>query len=239
MIFNQSEFEIRCEWGENGARQLAPLSDAVVIVDVLSFGTCVDIAASRGALIYPYPMRVESAAAYAAAIGAELAGGRQAGPGYSLSPQSLTDIPAGTRLVLPSPNGAALSLSTGPTPTLAGCLRNFAAVAAAAQTFGRRVAVAPAGERWVDGSLRPAVEDWLCAGAIISQLSGRRSPEASAALAAFRAAQAEIEQMIRQCGSGQELIERGFEADVTLAAALNVSQCAPLLVAGAYRQAAA
>jgi 2-phosphosulfolactate phosphatase len=235
MIVNQSEFEIRCEWGENGARQLAPLSDVVVIVDLLSFGTCVDIAAGRGALVYPCRSRDETAIAFAASIGAQLAGGRQAGAGYSLSPQSLIRIPAGMRLVLPSPNGAALSLCTDKTPTLAGCLRNYAAVGSAAQTYGRRVAVVPAGERWPDGSLRPAVEDWLGAGAIISQLNGRRSPEASAALAAFRNAQVEIEQVIRQCSSGKELIERGFEADLALAAALNVSECAPVLVEGAYR----
>ena len=36
MTFNQCEFDIRCEWGENGVHQLAPISDAVIIVDVLS-----------------------------------------------------------------------------------------------------------------------------------------------------------------------------------------------------------
>jgi 2-phosphosulfolactate phosphatase len=53
---------------------------------------------------------------------------------YSLSPQSLASIPKGTRLVLPSPNGATLTLATEKTPTLAGCLRNYRAVALAAQS---------------------------------------------------------------------------------------------------------
>jgi 2-phosphosulfolactate phosphatase len=44
MFFNQQAFMIRCEWGTCGVAQLAPESDAVVIVDVLSFTTCVEIA---------------------------------------------------------------------------------------------------------------------------------------------------------------------------------------------------
>jgi 2-phosphosulfolactate phosphatase len=53
-------------------------------------------------------------------------------------------------------------------------------------------------------------------------------------LAAFRHAQAETELLIKQCGSGKELIARGFEEDVVLAAAVDVSACVPILVNGAY-----
>lgn len=235
MIFNQLEFDIRCEWGENGVLQLAPISDVVVIVDVLSFSTCVDIATSRGAIIYPCRWKDERALAFAASVGAELANAQRTDAGHSLSPQSLIHIPAGTRLVLPSPNGATLSTCSGTTPTIAGCLRNYQAVAAAAQKYGPRIAVIPAGERWNDGSLRPALEDWIGAGAIINQLNGQLSPEASAALAVFRSTQSQVETVIRRSSSGKELIERGFEADISLATALNASHCVPLLVNGAYR----
>ena len=53
MFFDQGEFDIRCEWGAAGLRQLVAHSDAIVIVDVLSFATCVDIAVGNGASIYP------------------------------------------------------------------------------------------------------------------------------------------------------------------------------------------
>jgi len=57
------------------------------------------------------------------------------------------------------------------------------------------------------------------------------------ALAAFRAVESELDQALRQCSSGKELIEWGFATDVMLAAQLHVSACAPLLVNDAYRRA--
>jgi len=43
--------------------------------------------------------------------------------------------------------------------------------------------------------------------------------------------------LIKQCGSGKELIARGFEEDVVLASALDVSACVPTLINGAYARA--
>src|SRR2546428_2235413 len=156
MTVDRSGLDVRCEWGENGIRHLAPGADVVVIVDVLSFSTCVEIANSRGAVVFPYRWKDESAAAFATSVNAELAGIQREDGAYSLSPASLINISAETRLALPSPNGSALSLATGTTPTLTACLRNCRAVATAAANYGPRVAVIPAGERWNDGSLRPA-----------------------------------------------------------------------------------
>ena len=234
MLFTQADFDIRCEWGLPGVLHLAPISDVVIIVDVFSFTTCVELAASQSALVYPY--RGEDAAGFAQSVGAELAV-KWGGVGYSLSPHSLVALPAGLRLVLPSPNGSTLSMSTGQTPTLAGCLRNAAAVAAAAMTYGQRLAVIPAGERWRDdGSLRPAYEDWLGAGAIISHLRGRLSPEARSARAAFLDAQTDLDHLLRARGSAKEHSERGLAENVALVGALNVSACAPVLVDGAYQK---
>lgn len=228
MHYDQQEFELRLEWGLQGVHQLAPVSDVIIIADILSFSTCVDIAVARGATVYPYRWKDAAAVEYAASLDAILAGPRKA-KGYSLSPASLLDIPSAARLVLPSPNGATLSLSTGHTPTLAGCFRNARAVAAHARTLGRRIAVIPAGEQWEDGSLRPSFEDLAGAGAILSYLTGSLSPEAGTALAAYHAVKHILANEMRKCSSGKELIARGFEQDLELACQVNVSNCVPYL----------
>ena len=243
----QDEFDIRCEWGLHGVHTLAPVSDVVVIVDVLSFTTCVDIATANGAAVFPYRFRDNAAGDYARTQNALLAGPRRgvglrgdsgpydaAAPTYSLSPAGLLDIPAGARLVLPSPNGSTLSLATGGTPTLAGCLRNSRSVAAYAGHLGRRVAVIPCGERWPDGSLRPAVEDLIGAGAIVSLLGGSKSPEARAAEAVFESSRGDLGRVLAACASGQELVQRGYHADVDLASRLDCSQSVPLLEDESY-----
>jgi len=233
-FFDQSSYHVRCEWGLAGLRACLAGSDVVVIVDVLSFSTSVDVAVGGGGVIYPYAYRDERAAAFARAHGAALAS-RERGSGYSLSPASLQTLPAGTRLVLPSPNGATLSLATSPAHTFAGCLRNAAAVARAASAAGRSITVVAAGEHWPDGGLRFALEDWLGAGAVIAGLPGTRSAEAAAAQAAFERAAGDLPGILSACGSGRELIARGHPADVALAAALNTSRVAPRLIDGAYR----
>jgi 2-phosphosulfolactate phosphatase len=232
----QEGLEVRCEWGLHGVEVLREDSDVIIIVDVLSFSTCVDIAVSRGAVVFPYRWQDDSARSYAESVGALLASPRRSETGFTLAPSSLVNIPAGTRIVLPSPNGSTLSLATEGKPTIAGCLRNARAVASAAATFGRRITVVPAGERWADGSLRPAVEDLLGAGAIVSSLPGRFSvsPEADVARAAFLSASADLHGFLCKCVSGQELIERNFERDVKLASELNCSDFVPILTDGGY-----
>lgn len=230
--------QVLFEWGAEGLRAMLPHSDVMVIVDVLSFTTAVEVAVSRGATVWPSAVQGEAAERLARAHGAVLAARR--GQGLSLSPVSLRAVEPGTRLVLPSPNGATLSTLTGEVPTLAGCLRNAAAVARAATSLGRRVAVIAAGERWrgaaglPDGTLRPGLEDMLGAGAIIASLPGERSPEAAAAEAVYRNFAPDLLGALRTCTSGQELIGWGYAEDVALAAELNCSQAVPRLQGGAY-----
>jgi 2-phosphosulfolactate phosphatase len=233
VTFDQAEFEVRCEWGAHGLRQLGPISDVIVVVDVLSFTTAVDIATARGGVVFPYPFKDESAAAYADSVNAKLASADRSS-GFSLSPTSLRRLPSGYRLVLPSPNGAALSFAADHGIVLAACLRNASAVARAATRLGSTVAVIPAGETWPTGELRPCLEDWVGAGAVISALSGSRSPEASLAAAAFDHFRDGLAQALRETASGKELIERDFGPDVDLAAQLNVSESVPRLVNRAF-----
>lgn len=236
MTFDQQCYDVRFEWGERGVTLLAPISDALIVVDVLSFCTSVEIAVSRGAIVFPYRGALDALADYAAGVEAEAAHRGPSAAGYSLSPTSLLAVKRGTRLVLPSPNGSTLSLAAEPTPVFAGCLRNARAVAAEALRMGSRVAVIAAGERWrPQGTLRPAFEDLLGAGAIIDALGGSHSPEAKSARAVFRQLQPTLAAELQKCISGRELTERGFAEDVSLASQLNVSDCAPKLVDGAYR----
>ena len=234
MTFDQSQFNIRCEWGHKGAALLAPISDAVIIVDVMSFSTAVTIAVAKGATVYPYRWENDSRVSFAKSIDAELAGPRGKGQ-YSLSPRSLMALKTGSRIVLPSPNGSTLSFCTGDTPTFAGCLRNAKAVAKAAMVCGPLVSVIACGERWKeDDSLRPAYEDLLGAGAVISYLDGIRSPEAKAAVSVFESSNSDILGMLEKCSSGKQLTEMGFRMDIPPIAALNCDDVAPVLRDGAY-----
>jgi 2-phosphosulfolactate phosphatase len=234
--FDQQPFDVRCDWGLAGVQRIAP-SGVLVVVDVLSFTTSIDVALGRGASILPYRWNDDSASAYAREQSAELASHRNCESGrYSLAPSSLTTAPRGLRLVLPSPNGSSLAFEAMTTGAviLAGCLRNASAVAAWAQQSGKPITIVPAGERWPDGSLRPAIEDLIGAGAIIKKLPGRLSPEARVAVAAFESTGIGLRNQLLQCASGRELAERGFAADIELAAELDVSQTVPLLANEAF-----
>ena len=226
----------QCEWGLAGMAALRGQVAVLVVVDVLSFSTAVDIAAGRGAAVLPFDPSQPGDEAAAALAGAMLAGRRGAG-GFSLSPASLLTAPAELRLLLPSPNGARLSLAGGGTPVVAGCLRNAAAIARAALLLanGGAVGVVPAGERWPDGSLRPALEDLLGAGAILHHMGLPCGPEAQVARDAWRSAGPDLGRLVRASRSGMELAERGHAGDVELAVMQAVSTCVPLLQGGAFQ----
>lgn len=226
------------EWGLRGVETLRERASVIVIVDVLSFSTAVDVAVSRGASISPFPPG-DSGAIRAAAkrLGVQAASQKRSSEGqFSLSPASLEALRPGDRLLLPSPNGSRLSLVGEAAHILTGCLRNAEAVAAKALDLacGGDVAVIPAGERWPDDSLRPAVEDLIGAGAVIEALGLMVTAESEVARDAYRAGRARLAEVIRGSVSGQDLIGRGFAQDVEIALALNVSRCAPMMRDGAY-----
>lgn len=222
--------EVELEWGPVGAKVLAERCDVLVIIDVLSFTTSLTLAVARDAKVWPHPW-TDGAEELARQIGAVLARGRSTAAGPTLSPASLLDLEAGTRLILPSPNGSAISHAAiqSNVPVVAACLRNASAVAALLQHGYQRVGLVPAGERWGDGSLRPCYEDWVGAGAVASGLVGRSAPEAAAAALAYAALRP-----LEDCRSGRELVERGFAADVQLAGAVDADSVVPVLRDGRY-----
>lgn len=231
--FCQRGFSVRFGWGPGGLRSLASTVDAVVIVDVLSFSTSVDIAVGRGVTVFPFKWHNGTEHDFAASVDADVAVQRGE-PGFSLAPASLVSAPRGLRLVLPSPNGSALTFGAheaGATRVHVSCLRNAKATAQALDD-ATTVAVIAAGERWrgTTGPLRPAAEDLLGAGAVISAL-GRvdTSPEALAAQGAFAASADRLRWSLRESASGRELRRMGDDASIALAAELDASDHAPQL----------
>jgi 2-phosphosulfolactate phosphatase len=234
--YAQSNAQARFRWGRRGARAASLAGDVVVVVDVLSFSTTVSLAVSRGAAVYPSPQGPE-AAELAASVGATLATRRGEG-GLSLSPASVAEIEAGTRIVLPSPNGSFCSHVIGERcDLLVGCLLNASAAArvalTASQASGRAITVLACGERWRgapdpdDGSLRVALEDALGAGAVLAALPVQRSAEAELCTLAFQGARERLGELLADCASGRELIEGGYAADVEAAARLDTLRHVP------------
>ena len=259
--WSQSAHGVRVEWGLPGALAVAPGVRWAVVIDVLSFSTTVTVALDQGLEVLPYRWRDGSAAAYARDHSAALAVGRHEardaglGEGFriSLSPAHLRAVePARhgiSRIVLPSPNGSAIcfGLAERGVTVVAASLRNRRAVATWLADLMHDepggVAVIAAGERWREaGSLRPALEDQLGAGAVVAALQDRgltaASPEAEAAAAVFRGLEGRLAEMLRTCASGRELIAAGFRDDVEVAVELDSSDRVPLLADGAFRDVA-
>jgi 2-phosphosulfolactate phosphatase len=227
--YSQAAYDLRFEWGLEGAKRLSSQADVSVIVDVLSFSTCVDVATARGASVFPFLFKDERAKVFAEELGGVLAEPQRSKDQVCLSPRTLRQLAPGAKLVLPSPNGSTIAFSIESPNVICGCLRNATAVARYASTVGNQILVIAAGERWPDGSLRPALEDIVGAGAILFKLPGKRSPEASWAIQSFEQVSGNLGQALRDCSSGRELLERGFPEDVDDAAEFDVSSGAPIL----------
>lgn len=231
---DQSSFDLRCEWGQHGLETLAPSCQLVIIIDVLSFSTAVDVAVARGAEVYPHPCKDMFAETRARDLDATLALGRERGE-FSLSPASMLSARRSQKIVLPSLNGASLSIlaSTLNAHIVCACFRNLSAITRYASRFSP-IAIIPAGERWPDGSLRPAIEDIACAGALIEQLTGSRSPESLAAIGIWQQMQGNLVQKLVASASGRQLLEMGYRIDVEMAAQLDVSAAVPVFRDGRY-----
>lgn len=248
----QSGAGIRFEWGRAGASRLTVEAACLVVVDVLSFTTTVSVAVERGIRVLPFGWpggpateteqtdATEAAQGYARQSGARLAVHRNAvtpTTPWSLSPAHLRAAPFVTRLVLPSPNGAAVATAAPPgMQVVAACLRNVTAVSSwltsrGYGTPGHPVAVIAAGERWPDGTLRPALEDLLGAGALIRELhsrgSGPLSAEAAAAKASYEGT-ADLAHAVATSASGRQLAAMGFVADVAIATEDDVCALVPV-----------
>lgn len=235
--YSQEAYDIRFEWGIEGAKNLSAQVDVAIVVDVLSFSSCVDMAVSRGAILYPFLFKDDRARELANNIGAKLASPTRSKNELCLSPATMNLLNANDKVVLPSPNGSSISFEIQCKTVICGSLRNAEAVARHALSVGSKILVIAAGEKWKSGeSLRPSLEDQIGAGAIISYLTGSKSPEAQGTEAIFKHSASQLHQVLSDCSSGRELIEKGFPEDVRLAAELNISNSVPVLQEKAYRR---
>lgn len=244
---HQATFAYRLAWGHDGLAALAARCDVIVVVDVLRFSSAVSAAVEAGATVDPFRWGDPRAAEHAERVGAAVAGRRARGR-PSLSPTDMLHVGRGERIVLPSPNGAALAVEAAERSVpfvLAGCFRNATATARRAAMLAHDgvIGVVAAGERWrrADGPLRPAVEDLLGAGAVLRALDPSGSlaapgcdPEGRAARAAFLDARPLLGEVLAATESGQELIARGDGDDVETAAVLDATTLAAQLIDGSF-----
>jgi 2-phosphosulfolactate phosphatase len=237
----QDTYRCRLDWGWSGVRRAAASGDIVVIVDTLSFSTTAITAVQHGGIIYPCASQ-EQAARVAQQVGAELAVMRKEVPAkgrFSLSPITFLTLESGCKIAISSPNGATCCGYGSQAPALlVGTLINARAVAATLSELLERepdlnATIIACGERWriptEDGSLRFASEDYLGAGAILSYLNYAMAPEANLCRGAFLQASNDIEALLWECNSGNELRDMGFEEDVRHAARLNAYETVPIL----------
>jgi 2-phosphosulfolactate phosphatase len=241
MWFDQAPCEVRVEWGRRGAREAAERGDIVIIVDVLSFSTTVVTALEHGARIYPYPPHLHGND-YAEKIGAEYILGRAEAAKIgtpTLSPVSFNQAHSHKKYVVSSLNGAYCTWIASKVPALlVGSFLNASSVASVANQLRSQthsnITVVPCGEQWNDvrdkeDSLRPALEDYLGSGAILSYLDGNLSPEAQVCAGAYNQSKTKIKELIWECGSGRELRDRGYGKDVRFSSQLNIFQTVPIL----------
>ncbi|MET0236046.1 MAG: 2-phosphosulfolactate phosphatase [Kibdelosporangium sp.] len=227
-MFTQDGFGVRLEWGRDGLTAIAPHCTVVIIVDVLSFSTSVDLIVGQHARVRVAPWTGD-------------------GPPR---PSALKSVQAGAEYTVSSPNGCELAIQAAKTTrVMTGCLRNANAVADKAIDVADRgpIGVVAAGEQWginveehvTPGRLRPAIEDYLGAGAIISALLAEgynpASPEAAFAASSYKTAEPYLAELLGGCGSGLELGARGRSEDIAIAGQVNVSKAAPLLTDGVFQ----
>lgn len=226
---------VEAGWGGEAVVRASARGRAIVIVDVLSFGTAVDVACGRGCRVMPVTPR-NADSARTKVPGALVAGSRRSG-GPSLSPASLARLPSGTVLILPSPNGAALSSLARSDIVVAGCFRNVRAVADYLQDLNQPLTLVAAGESDDRGGWRQADEDLWCVGALAAALTevGQLSPEARTFADRYLRLARPLPDALADTESGKELTARRFAVDLEWAAALNSSSTVPRMADGIYR----
>lgn len=227
------------DWGPEGVAAATARGDVAIIVDVLSFGTAVSTAVKAGATIFPCSTQAE--ALETATLGGTHAAVHRrdvpmGGP-FSLSPLTMVSARAGDKICVASPNGATCCrvAKSAPGTFVAGLVNageTARAAAHAATNHACGITVIACGERHPNGALRPAVEDWLGAGAIISHLHATLTAEAEVCREAYLAVLQRIPELLQKSESGQELCAAGYSRDVDFATSIDVHDTVVILRRG-------
>lgn len=211
--FDQSRYQVRLEWGDDGLARLAT-SDVVVVVDVLRFSSTVTTRVAAGGAV---PL---DAAAHAVSLN-----------GTATCRAAAALDPAPIVLLGCLRNASAVAEAIADEQRRRGARTSIALIA------GGELVPADAGAA-ARTARRFAVEDLLGAGAIVDALGVRgidhTSPEAAAAGEAFRGLRAATRHLLAASGSGQELAERGAHDEVRAAAEPDASTAVPVLRGGVF-----
>ncbi|ANJ27918.1 2-phosphosulfolactate phosphatase [Agromyces aureus] len=213
----QAKYQVRFDWGVDGARRILVGAHVVVLVDALLVTTQAVLAAERGQTL---ALAEGAAPDVAATETAELARDL-AGRDVVVLAASLRNREAVARRIL------ALQESRGE--------RLFVAVVAA----GERAVSASGDDAGAPATgIRFAIEDQLTAGAVIDALVrlgvDHTSPEAAVACAAFEGLQHAAVHLIGAGGSGAELVADARKDEVRQATQRDVTDVVPELRDGTF-----
>jgi 2-phosphosulfolactate phosphatase len=202
-----------------------------IVVDVLRATSTITQALADGYRRVLCCADIDDARELAASEGAaRLAGERRLEPipgfDFGNSPRDVAGGPAAETLVLTTTNGTRLLISAAARfeHVYVGSLLNLSAVAAAARSHGRDVAVLCAG---VLGEL--ALDDAYCAGRIAAELGGDRTDSATAAIR-LALSYADAREGLGASRSAWNLRNHGLEADIEWCARENAVDVAPRYV---------
>ena len=218
----------------------------LIVIDTLRATTVITTLIAGGAeAVYPCVSQTVARRLTAALPGSHLCGelGGLRPPDFEFG-NSPSEFAArevrGWTVVQSTSNGTlALALAAGAARTLVGCLRNRAAVAAAALREPHAIAVVCSGEVGnSDGeATRPSVEDAFSAGAVVERLvalagEGGTPPRLGAGARlvrrTFAAYGGSAQAAFADSPHAADLQRLGFEADLDFAAQLDATDCVPL-----------
>lgn len=242
-IFNQSPFLCRMDWGIRGVKEASLRGDIIIVVDVLSFSSAITNAVHQGVIIYPFP-RTGDINEFGKLVEAEVCVLERTRARElelpSLSATSFNQSHKGKRYVVSSINGATCVKEANENNYIfIGCLLNTSAVASVVNKIQEdknlNITVIASGERWSGSKdeprdLRPSIEDYLGAGAILELLDGTKSPEAKVCISAYKNSKSELKELILDSGSGRELVQMGFLEDVEFSSQVDTFEEVPFLI---------